>query len=185
MSHRIGHGYDLHRLEPILSLSQSKLKPQSSQTRPLVLAGVPIPPVQGGVELGVVAHSDGDVLFHAITDALLGALAQPDIGQLFPDHDPSYAAADSRVFIREAAARVRSGGWRIENLDATIVLERPRLSPHKPAIRESIARELGIEVARVNVKGKSHEGVDAVGEGRAVEAHVVVLLADGQGAGGA
>lgn len=134
----------------------------------------------GGVLLdhpvGPVAHSDGDALYHAVTDALLGALSLPDIGQLFPDDDPRHDAKDSAVFLTEAAHRVASAGWVVANLDCTVILERPRLGPLKDSIRENIARLLSVETAAVNLKGKSHEGVDAVGEGRAVEAHVVVLL---------
>ncbi len=170
MTYRIGHGYDLHRLEAL---------GPGSRAKPLVVGGVllEIPPlVEGSVVVGVVAHSDGDVLFHAMTDALLGALGMADIGQLFPDHDPKYAGRASEFFVAEAARLVREGGWEIGNVDATVVLERPRLSPHKETIRASVARALGVEVGVVNVKGKSHEGVDAVGEGRAIEAHAVVLL---------
>jgi 2-C-methyl-D-erythritol 2,4-cyclodiphosphate synthase len=137
--------------------------------------------VLGGVRIehdrGPVAHSDGDALYHAVTDAILGALGQPDIGQLFPDTDPRHDAQDSSVFLQEAGERARLAGCVISNLDATVILERPKLSPHKDAMRANLARVLGIDVSRVNLKGKTHEKVDAVGEGRAVEVHVVVLLA--------
>jgi 2-C-methyl-D-erythritol 2,4-cyclodiphosphate synthase len=136
--------------------------------------------VLGGVRLehdrGPVAHSDGDALYHAVTDALLGAIAEPDIGQLFPDTDPRHDAQDSEIFLAEAVRRVRAVGLQVVNLDATVILERPKLSPHKDAMRANIARVLGVEVSCVNVKGKTHEKVDAVGEGRAVEVHVVVLV---------
>lgn len=159
---RIGHGYDLHRLEPLAPVGNG---------RPLVLGGVRIEH-----DRGPVAHSDGDALYHAVTDALLGAIAEPDIGQLFPDTDPRHDAQDSEVFLVEAVRRVKARGLRIVNLDATVILERPKLSPHKDAMRANIARVLGVDVSSVNVKGKTHEKVDAVGDGRAVEVHVVVLL---------
>jgi 2-C-methyl-D-erythritol 2,4-cyclodiphosphate synthase len=164
---RVGHGYDLHRLEPH-SDSASGAQP----VRPLILGGVWI-----AHDRGPVAHSDGDALLHAVTDALLGALGEPDIGQLFPDTDPRHDAQDSRVFLHEAARRVRESGYEVSNLDATVILERPKLSPHKASMRANIAAVIGIDEARVNIKGKTHEKVDAVGEGKAVEVHVVVLLA--------
>ncbi len=159
---RIGHGYDLHRLEPL---------GPGGAARPLVLGGVRLEH-----DRGPVAHSDGDALYHAVTDALLGAIAEPDIGQLFPDTDPRHDAQDSEIFLAEAVRRVRAVGLQVVNLDATVILERPKLSPHKDAMRANIARVLGVEVSCVNVKGKTHEKVDAVGEGRAVEVHVVVLV---------
>lgn len=163
---RVGHGYDLHRLE--------RLAPEGPG-RPLILGGVTIDH-DPTLKMGPVAHSDGDALLHAITDALLGALAQPDIGQLFPNDDPRHDAQDSALFLAEATRRVASAGYTIANLDATVILERPKLSPHKDAIRANLARLLALPVDRVNVKGKTHEKVDAVGEGRAVEVHAVVLL---------
>ncbi|MBX3317678.1 MAG: 2-C-methyl-D-erythritol 2,4-cyclodiphosphate synthase [Phycisphaeraceae bacterium] len=159
---RIGHGYDLHRLEPL---------GQAGTRDRLMLGGIQIES-----DRVPVAHSDGDALLHAITDAILGALAMPDIGQLFPDTDPRHAGEDSSVYLREAARRAASAGWSIANLDATVVLERPRIGPHKEAMRTRIAELVGITVDRVNVKGKTHERVDAVGEGRAVEVHVVAIL---------
>ena len=159
---RIGHGYDLHRLEP---------PPPAGAGRPRVLGGVPL-----DHPTGPVAHSDGDALLHAVTDALLGAIGGPDIGQLFPDDDPRHAAADSRVFLAEAVRRVAAAGLAVANLDATVILERPKIGPHKDAMRRAIAAGLGVPIDRVNVKGKTHERVDAVGEGRAVEVHCVVLL---------
>jgi 2-C-methyl-D-erythritol 2,4-cyclodiphosphate synthase len=159
---RIGHGYDLHRLEPL---------PPAGSGKPLILGGVRL-----AHDRGPVAHSDGDALYHAVTDALLGALAQPDIGQLFPDTDPRHESQDSEVFLAEAARRVRASGLSVGNVDCTVILERPKLSPHKDGMRANLARVLGIGIGQVNVKGKTHEKVDAVGEGRAVEVHVVVLL---------
>lgn len=164
---RVGHGYDLHRLEPVGSVA-----PSGQPARPMILAGVRLEH-----DRGPVGHSDGDALYHAVTDALLGALALPDIGQLFPDTDPRHAGQDSAEFLREAARRVRELGWSAVNLDCTVILEWPRLSPHKDAMRRNIAALVGLPLDRVNLKGKTHEKVDAVGEGRAVEVHVVALLA--------
>lgn len=162
---RIGHGYDLHRLES---------PPPKGQGRPFILGGVRL-----DHPMGPVGHSDGDALYHAVTDALLGALALPDIGQLFPDHDPRHAGQDSAEFLSEAARRAAAAGWRVVNLDCTVILERPKLSPVKEAIRANLARLLNVAIDRVNVKGKTHENVDAIGEGRAVEVHAVVLLTRG------
>ncbi len=159
---RIGHGYDLHRLEP---------RPPEGPGRPLIL---------GAVELehdrGPVSHSDGDAVLHAVTDALLGALGEPDIGQLFPDTDPQWEGASSDQFLLEAATRVGSAGYRVSNLDVTVILERPKLLPVKERIRQNLARLIGVDARLVNIKGKTHEKVDAVGENRAVEVHAVVLL---------
>lgn len=166
-SFRIGHGYDLHRLEPL----GTPTAPGAQPVRPLILGGVGLQHTHGPV-----AHSDGDALFHAVTDAILGALGEPDIGQLFPDTDPRQDARDSAVFLEEAARRAAARGYAIANLDATVILERPKLLAHKDAMIANIARVLGVESSRVNVKGKTHERVDAVGEGHAVEVHCVVLL---------
>lgn len=159
---RVGHGYDNHRMDALAPAGKGK---------PLVVGGVRL-----AHDRGVVAHSDGDALYHAVIDALLGALALPDIGQMFPDTDPRHASEDSAVFLRAAGAEVKKRGWRVVNVDSTVVLEKPKLSPHKEAMRANIACELGMDVNDVNVKGKTHEGVDAVGEGRAIEVHVVVLM---------
>lgn len=157
LPYRIGHGFDLHRLEPGFAL------------------------IVGGVELehdrGCDAHSDGDVVYHAVTDALLGAMGQEDIGQLFPDDDPTWKGADSAVFIDESARRLKEAGYAIGNLDVTIILQRPKLSPHKQAIRENLAAHLGCPLDQVNVKAKTHEKVDALGENRAIACHAVVLIA--------
>ena len=159
---RIGHGWDLHRLEPA---------GPGEAGRRLVIGGVPFEH-----DRGPVSHSDGDALLHAVTDAILGALGEPDIGQLFPDTDPRHESADSSAFLAEAVRRMRDAGYTIGNLDATLVLERPKLGPRKSVVRTRLAELLGVEESRVNLKGKTHERVDAVGEGRAIEAHAVVLL---------
>ncbi|MDP6987265.1 MAG: 2-C-methyl-D-erythritol 2,4-cyclodiphosphate synthase [Phycisphaerales bacterium] len=166
---RIGHGYDLHRLEP---------RAPEGSGRPFVLGGVPF-----DHPVGPVGHSDGDAVLHAVTDALLGAIGEPDIGQLFPDDDPRHEDADSGTFLREAAKRVEDQGFCLGNLDITIICEQPKIGPRKDEMRNRIAAILGCEVRQVNLKGKTHEGVDAVGEGRAIEVHVVALLASGGGRG--
>lgn len=160
---RIGHGYDLHRLEPL---------PPAGAGRPLIIGGIRL-----DHDRGPVAHSDGDALFHAITDAILSAAGLPDIGQLFPDTDPANKNLDSATFLRAAVQQAAAAGFAIINIDATVILERPKLSPHKPAILANLAATLALSPDRINVKGKTHERVDAVGEGRAIEVHVVALLA--------
>ncbi len=160
---RIGHGYDLHRLEPA---------PPAGMGRPFILAGVHFEhPV------GPVGHSDGDAVYHAVVDALMGAIGGADIGQAFPDTDARWEGQDSAHFVESARESIASAGWSVVNLDITVICERPKLSPRKVAMIANIARLLGIEAAQVNLKGKTHERVDAVGEGRAVEVHVVALLA--------
>lgn len=159
---RIGHGYDLHRLEP---------PPPRGNGRPFILAGVAIEhPV------GPVGHSDGDAVYHAVTDAILGALGEPDIGQLFADDDPRWKGSDSRVFLEEAANRMTKAGYSVANLDVTVICEKPKLAPHKTSMIENIASVLKLDRSQVNLKGKTHEKVDAIGEGRAIEVHAVVLL---------
>ncbi len=118
-------------------------------------------------------------MYHAVTDAILGALGEEDIGQLFPDTDSKWSGADSVVFLREAASRMVAAGFEVVNLDVTVICERPKLQLAKGQMMTNLASGLGCGVERVNVKGKTHEGVDAVGEGRAVEVHAVVLLAAG------
>lgn len=159
---RIGHGYDLHRLEPCAPAGTG---------RPFVLGGV-----RFEHDRGPVAHSDGDVLMHAVTDAILGALGEPDIGQLFPDNAPENDGRDSRVFLEEAVRRMRAHGWTVGNMDMTVICERPKMGPRKREVVENLAHILGVPAANLNLKGKTHERVDAVGEGRAIEAHVVALL---------
>ncbi len=159
---RVGHGYDLHRLEPVAPAGAG---------RPLRLGGILIPS-----DRGPVSHSDGDALLHAITDALLGALGAPDIGELFPDVDPANAGRDSADFLRDAARRTREAGMRLTSLDATVILQRPKLAPHKPAIRALLAELLEVEPDIINIKGKTGEQIGPVGEGRAVEVHAIVAL---------
>ncbi len=159
---RIGHGYDLHRLEPTA--------PQG-RGRPFILAGI-----RFEHPTGPVGHSDGDAVYHAVTDAILGALGESDIGQLFPDNDPRYDGADSAAFVEAAKARMRDAGYAIGNLDITVICQRPKIAARKPEMIANVAGLLGCRVERVNLKGKTHEEVDAVGEGRAVEVHAVVLL---------
>jgi 2-C-methyl-D-erythritol 2,4-cyclodiphosphate synthase len=159
---RIGHGYDLHRLEP---------PPPAGMGRAFILGGV-----RFDHPVGPVGHSDGDAVYHAVVDALLGALGLPDIGQAFPDTDPAWDGQDSAHFMRETRRALAARGYGIVNLDITVVCERPKLSPAKGAMIANIAEHLGIERDQVNLKGKTHEKVDAIGEGRAVEVHVVALL---------
>jgi 2-C-methyl-D-erythritol 2,4-cyclodiphosphate synthase len=159
---RIGHGYDLHRLEA---------PPPAGNGRPFILGGV-----RFEHPVGPVGHSDGDAVYHAVVDALLGARGEPDIGQAFPDTDPAWDGQDSAYFVEAARARVSERGFRVVNLDVTVVCERPKLSPRKAEMIANIARLLAIAPAQVNLKGKTHERVDAIGEGRAVEVHVVALL---------
>ncbi len=159
---RIGHGYDLHRLEPTAPKGRG---------RPFILAGI-----RFEHPTGPVGHSDGDAVYHAVTDAILGALGESDIGQLFPDTDPRYEGADSAVFVEAAAARMQEAGYAVGNLDVTVICQRPKIADSKPQMIANVAGLLGCTVQRVNLKGKTHEEVDAVGEGRAVEVHAIVLL---------
>lgn len=159
---RIGHGYDLHRLEA---------QPPNGNGRPFVLGGIPVEHASGPV-----GHSDGDALLHAVTDAILGALGEPDIGRLFPDTDPANDGLDSSVFLKEAVGRMQARDLVIGNLDATVICESPRIAPIAEAMKTRIADLLECGQELVNIKGKTHEKVDAVGEGRAIEVHVLVLL---------
>jgi 2-C-methyl-D-erythritol 2,4-cyclodiphosphate synthase len=164
---RIGHGYDLHRLEP---------RPPKGHGRPFVLAGVTF-----DHPMGPVSHSDGDAVYHAVTDAILGALGEADIGQQFPDDEARWESADSSVFVREAAKRMAERGYMLGNMDITVICEKPKLGPRKDEMISNIASLLGCDTSRINLKGKTHEKVDAVGEGRAVEVHVVALLVKDSG----
>ncbi|MDO8419050.1 MAG: 2-C-methyl-D-erythritol 2,4-cyclodiphosphate synthase [Rubrivivax sp.] len=153
---RIGEGWDTHALVP---------------GRPLVLGGVTIPHSHG-----LLGHSDADALLHAITDALLGAAGLGDIGHHFPDTDEAFRGADSIALLQEAMRRVRAAGYRVVNVDSTVVAQAPRLAPHIPAMRERIAGALGLPADDVNVKAKTAENMGPVGEGRAIEARAVCLL---------
>jgi len=157
MSLRVGEGWDTHALVP---------------GRPLVLGGITVPHTHG-----LLGHSDADALLHAITDALLGAAALGDIGRHFPDTDPEFKGADSVVLLTEAARRVRAAGFEIVNVDSTVVAQAPKLAPHIPAMVERIAATLGLEAGRVNVKAKTAERLGPVGQGLAIEARAVALLA--------
>jgi 2-C-methyl-D-erythritol 2,4-cyclodiphosphate synthase len=161
---RIGLGHDRHRLVA---------------GRPLILGGVRI-----DSDVGLDGHSDADVLLHAITDALLGALALGDIGEWFPNTSPQWANADSVVFVQAALEEVHRRGWRVGNLDCTIHAERPKLSPDKPRITARIAELLGITIEQVNVKAKTGEKVGPIGRGEAIDADAVVLLVRLVGSGG-
>ena len=160
---RIGHGFDLHRLEP---------QAPDGKGGPFVLGGIHFEH-----DRGPVGHSDGDAALHAITDALLGALGARDIGQLFPNNDPRNRDRDSMVFLQRAGELVREAKMQIINIDVTIICERPKLSKRKNEMITRIAEGLELDESRVNVKGKTHEQVDAIGEGRALEVHAVTLLA--------
>lgn len=141
-----------------------------------MLAGVQVPHATGPL-----GHSDGDVICHAITDAILGAAGAGDIGRLFPDTDPQWKGAPGLDLLARAVAVVREQGWSVVNADVTVVLERPKLLAHVPAIRASLAQTLGVPIDAVSVKGKTNEGVDAVGRGEAIASHAVVLLSGQRG----
>ena len=153
---RVGEGWDVHALVT---------------GRPLIIGGVTI-----AHSLGLLGHSDADVLLHAITDALLGAAALGDIGRHFPDTDPQFKGADSCVLLAEAARRVRATGYEIGNVDSTVVAQAPKLAPHIPAMVASIATTLGVSPTQVNVKAKTAEKLGPVGQGLAIEARATVLL---------
>ncbi len=153
---RIGEGWDTHRLVA---------------GRPLVLGGITVPHSHG-----LLGHSDADALLHAITDALFGAAALGDIGRHFPDTDAAYSGADSGALLAECHRRVAAAGWRVANIDATVIAQAPKLAPHIPAMVERIAALLGLAPGQVNVKAKTAERMGPVGEGLAIEARAVCLL---------
>ena len=153
---RIGHGYDVHKLV---------------EDRPLILGGVTVP-----YDKGLLGHSDADVLTHAVMDALLGAAALGDIGKLFPDSDPAYAGADSVALLRRVVERVAEEGYRIGNIDATILCQRPKLAPHIPQMREILSAACGVDVTNVSVKATTEEGLGFTGSGEGIAAHCVCLL---------
>jgi len=153
---RIGHGYDVHAFEA---------------GDHVTIGGVRIP-----AQVGVRAHSDGDVALHALCDALLGAAALGDIGRHFPDDDPAWSGADSAGLLAEVLARVHAEGWRAVNADVTVIAEQPRIGPHVEAMRARVAAVLQVSPAAVNVKATTHEGLGALGRGEGIAAHAVVLL---------
>lgn len=153
---RIGHGYDVHRF---------------GEGDFITLGGLQIPHKHG-----LVAHSDGDVLLHALTDALLGAAALGDIGQHFPDTDPQFKGADSRVLLRHALGLVLAKGWKVANVDATIVAQAPKMAAHIPAMRQAIAADLQVDAEQVNVKATTTEKLGFVGREEGIAVHAVALL---------
>ncbi len=153
---RVGHGYDVHRL---------------TKGRRLILGGVDVP-----YGRGLLGHSDADVLTHAVMDALLGAAALGDIGQLFPDSDPRYAGADSIGLLRQVTAYLTERGWQAVNVDATVVAQAPRLAPYTGRMRENLAAAMGLDVCRVSVKATTEEHLGFTGSGEGMAAHAVTLL---------
>ena len=156
---RIGQGYDVHRL---------------CEGRPLVLGGVTVP-----FEKGLLGHSDADVLLHALMDALLGAAALGDIGHLFPDTDKRYQGADSRELLRTVAALLAQEGYRVGNVDVTVVAQRPKIGPYVPQMRENIASDLGVDLGTVSVKATTEERLGFTGSGEGMAAYAVALLVKG------
>lgn len=153
---RIGHGYDAHRF---------------AAGRPLVLGGVTVPHDQG-----LAAHSDGDVLIHALCDALLGAAALGDIGRHFPDTSSDYANIDSRILLRKVVNLLQAKALQVGNVDITVIAQKPKLAPHVPAMRNNIAVDLQVDEAQVNIKATTTEGMGFTGRGEGIAAHAVVLL---------
>jgi 2-C-methyl-D-erythritol 2,4-cyclodiphosphate synthase len=153
---RIGHGYDAHRFVA---------------GRRLVLGGVTVPH-----DMGLAAHSDGDVLIHAVSDALLGALALGDIGSHFPDSAAEFAGIDSRILLRDVASKMTAAGFRLGNLDVTVVAQVPKLAPHIAAMRDRLAADIGADVGRVNVKATTTEGMGFAGRREGIACHAVCLL---------
>lgn len=153
---RIGHGYDVHRLV---------------SGRELIIGGENIP-----FEMGLLGHSDADVLLHAVCDALLGAAALGDIGRHFPDSDPSFEGIDSRILLRKTAELLRGKGYRIVNIDATIIAQRPKLAGFMEKMRENIASDCGIETDAVNIKATTEEGLGFTGKAEGIAAHAVCLI---------
>src|SRR6516225_4058326 len=156
---RVGIGHDTHRL---------------AEGRPLLLGGVRVAHARG-----LVGHSDADVVLHAVTDALLGAAGLGDIGDAYPDTDPAWRGADSALFLRETLARLNRAGWRVVNVDVIVFAQEPKLGPVKAAVRDNLARLLGLAVDAVNVKAKTGEKVGAIGRAEAISAQAVVLIEEG------
>ena len=153
---RIGHGYDVHRLV---------------EGRRCIIGGVDIP-----FEKGLLGHSDADVLLHAVMDAVLGAMAAGDIGKLFPDNDPAYKGADSLVLTRRVAEVMHERGYRLGNIDATVIAQAPKLAPHIPAMRENIAAAFGVDADRISVKATTEDRRGFTGTGEGIAAHAVCLI---------
>lgn len=153
---RIGHGYDVHKLVP---------------GRKCIIGGVDIPH-----EAGLLGHSDADVLTHAVMDALLGAAALGDIGHLFPDNDPAFAGADSLVLLERVGMTLREAGWRVENIDATVLAQAPKMAPHILRMRQNLAARLGIAPEQVSVKATTEEGLGFTGAREGIAAHAVCLI---------
>ena len=156
MDIRVGQGFDVHALV---------------EGRALILGGVRIASARG-----LLGHSDADVLLHAVTDALLGAAGLGDIGRHFPDTDPVFAGADSRVLLRAAMEKIRAAGWRVSNVDCTVIAEAPKIAPHAAAMCVNIAADLGITAGQINVKGKTTEKLGLTGRGEGIAAQAVALL---------
>ncbi len=156
---KVGFGYDIHRLV---------------RGRRLVLGGVEIPS-----DTGEEGFSDGDALIHAVIDSLLGPCGLGDIGENFPPGDERYRDVDSRTLLRKVRGMINDAGFRVGNLDCVVELEKPKILPFVPRVRQTLADDLGISTDRVNIRGKTKEGMDAAGEGRAVEAYAVALLTEG------
>lgn len=153
---RIGHGYDVHKLVP---------------GRKCIIGGVDIPH-----ETGLLGHSDADVLTHAVMDALLGAAALGDIGHLFPDNDPAFAGADSLVLLERVGMTLRGAGWRVKNIDATVLAQAPKMAPHILRMRQNLAARLGIAPEQVSVKATTEEGLGFTGAREGIAAHAVCLI---------
>jgi len=156
MNLRIGHGYDIHRTAP---------------GRPLVLGGVKFES-----DFGLDGHSDADCLTHAICDALLGAAALPDIGNLFPNTDPAFAGIDSQILLRRVVERLSEAGLHAVNIDATVIAEKPRIASRIPEMREALAKSTGLPPGSIGIKATTNEGVGDIGRGLAIAAHAVVLV---------
>ena len=156
MNLRIGHGYDIHRI---------------IAGRPMILGGV-----RFETDYGLDGHSDADCLTHAICDALLGAAALPDIGHFFPNTDPAYKNIDSQILLQRVTAELATRGWRIVNLDASLIAEKPKIYPRLAEMKAALARSTGLDVTQIGLKATTNEGVDQIGQGLAIAAHAVVLI---------
>ena len=153
---RIGHGYDVHRF---------------ASERKFILGGVEIP-----CEYGLLGHSDADVLIHAICDALLGAAALGDIGKHFPDSDPKFCGIDSRIILKSTVELVKNKGYKISNIDSTVIAQRPKIAPYAEQMRSNIAEDIGVDISRVNIKATTEEGLGFTGALEGVSAHAVCIL---------